>query len=296
MSCLRLPAVDGANLCYQFQGGSDGGIPSGALVFDASGALYGVTRVGGASNLGTVFKLTPSGGSWMENVIHSFTGGSDGSSPSSNLVFDAAGNLYGTAETGANTTTTICAGLGGCGTVFRMTHGTHWQFSTLYMFQGSRGGNPVGSLVFDPAGNLYGTTLMGGLCRQSSLGCGTVFKLAPPTSGGWKETVVHYFTNDYDGAKPLGLAIDAGGNLFGAASAGGPPLLLCGTVFELTPVSGIWKFAALTQFAGTHDGCFPSGGVTLDASGNLFGVTDGGGSSGNGIVYEISPAADRVEK
>jgi uncharacterized repeat protein (TIGR03803 family) len=277
------------SVLYQFQGGADGGKPLRNLVFDASGALYGVTGVGGANNLGTVFKLTPLGGSWTESVIHSFTGGRDGSNPNGKLTFDTAGNLYGTTTTGANTTTTICAGLGGCGTVFRMTHGTHWQFSTIYTFQGSRGGNPMGGLVFDPAGNLYGTTLMGGSCRQSSLGCGTVFKLTPSTSGGWKETVLHYFTNDYDGAGPIGLVLDAAGNLFGAASHGGPPTLLCGTVFELTQVSGVWKFAALTQFAGTNDGCFPSGGVTLDASGNVFGVTDLGGTSDKGVVYELSP-------
>jgi uncharacterized repeat protein (TIGR03803 family) len=271
------------------------GVGPGNLAFDGSGNLYGTTYVAGANNLGSVFKLTPSGGSWTYSTIHSFTGGSDGSNPTGDLVFDAAGNLYGTATTGANTTTTICHGLGGCGTVFRMTPGAHWQFSTLYAFQGSRGGGPRGHLVFDSAGNIYGTTLMGGSCH-SSVGCGTVFKLAPSTQG-WKETVLHLFTGYYDGNGPFsGLTLDAAGNLFGATNAGGPPLLLCGTVFELTPVSGTWDFTVLTQFAGTGNGCRPSSGVILDRSGNLYGATGLGGTNGYGIAYELSPAASRIGK
>jgi uncharacterized repeat protein (TIGR03803 family) len=283
---------------YRFQGGTDGSDPaSGSLVFDASGSLYGTTDFGGASGQGTVFKLSHSSTGWTERVIHSFTGVSDGGLPQGNLIFDAAGNLYGTASIGGTSTNTICIHLGGCGTAFRLSPGNGWHFTTIFSFEGPRGGQPIGGLVVDAAGNLFGTTYAGGSCHVSTTGCGTVFELMPTSQGPWNHAVLHYFTNFADGSRPAAsLALDAQGNLFGTTSAGGPPNLLAGTVFELSPSSSGWTFAALYQFAGTNDGYFPSGGITLDASGNLYGVNSNGGTGGNGTAYELSPPAGNKAK
>ena len=163
-------------ILYQFTGGSDGSNPGGNLTFDRAGNLYGTTPYGGAFGQGTVFKLTPSNGGWTESVLHSFTGGSDGEQPNGGVILDEAGNLYGTTWEGGGSG---CWGPG-CGTVFQLTpSGSGWKENILYSFQyGTDGGYPIGGLIFDPSGNLYGTTTSGG-----SGGGGTVFELSPPAKG-----------------------------------------------------------------------------------------------------------------
>jgi uncharacterized repeat protein (TIGR03803 family) len=146
---------------YSFTGGTDGGNPDAGLIRDSAGNLYGTTPRGGASGFGTVFKVTPLG---EETVLYSFTGGSDGSSPSySSLVRDSVGNLYGTTPTG---------GTSDFGVVFKLdTTGTE---TVLHNFSGTDGKIPYGTLAFDKSGNLYGTTYEGG-----AYGGGVIFKITP---------------------------------------------------------------------------------------------------------------------
>ncbi len=276
---------------HYFQGGTDGSEPLASLAFDSKGSLYGTTFGGGANNLGSVFRLSLTAKGWAEKVIYSFTGGSDGANPRANVTLDAAGNIYGTASIGGSKTNTICVDLGGCGTVFRLSPVNGWHLAPIYTFEGPRGAYPDAGLTFDAAGNLYGTTALGGSC-VSSTGCGTAFELVPTSQGAWKHIILHNFTGFTDGASPqAGLTPDSAGDLFGATAEGGPRNLVGGTVFELSPSSSGWTFSTLYQFGAPNDGSGPSGGIILDASGNLYGSTGGGGTSFDGTVYEISPPA-----
>jgi uncharacterized repeat protein (TIGR03803 family) len=223
------------NLLYGFDfTGSAGWYPSGTTpIFDAKGNLYATTAFGGNSGcspygngcygLGVVFELTPSeNGTWTEQVLHAFTGGKDGESPACPLVFDAAGNLYGT---------TYAGGAYGKGNIFKLTpnaDGT-WTLHVLHQFTGGKDGSmPLGNVIFDAAGNLYGTTNQGG-----ANGYGVVFKLTPILSGGWGYSVLHHF-RDLPGAYPgAGLALDTAGNLYGTTAGDGTKTF--GSVFEITP-------------------------------------------------------------
>ena len=218
--------------------GSDGSASRSGLIFDAAGNLYGTTYTGGTYNYGTVFELSPMvDGGWSETVLHNFNNnGSDGWGPLSALTFDAAGNLYGTTAQGG----TYSCGKLGCGTVFELSPmpGGGWMETVLYSFgNGTDGVYPIyGALIFDAAGNLYGTTSSGGTHNCQGIGgCGTVFKLSPTGT----ETVLYSFDH-YDGDW-AGLIFDATGNLYGTTEYGGTnqcdgPLPGCGTVFELSPV------------------------------------------------------------
>jgi uncharacterized repeat protein (TIGR03803 family) len=247
---------------------SDGWSPQAGLIFDAAGNLYGTTVVGGASSDGTVFKLAPNqDGSWTESVLHSFNG-SDGWVPYAGLIFDAAGNLYGTTVEGGDTNV---------GTVFKLAPNQDgsWTESVLHSFHGSDGAYPYAGLIFDAAGNLYGTTVEG------DTNVGTVFKLAPNQDGSWTESVLHSF-NGRNGQYPYaGLIFDAAGNLYGTTYGGGASA--DGTVFELAPnQDGSWTESMLHSFHGS-DGERPRAGLIFDAAGNLYGTTaGGGGASGYG--------------
>jgi uncharacterized repeat protein (TIGR03803 family) len=310
---------------YSFRGGTDGGMTMSRVLFGPDGILYGTEPNGGPSGGGTVFSLTPPPNvchaiscPWTKTVLYSFTGGSDGAGPQGDLLFDAAGNIYGAAAGG---------GTGDNGVIFKLTRsGSTWTESVLYSFTGgSDGCQPSGGPIFDRAGNLYGTTL-GNFCR------GTVYKLTPSESG-WTETTLYTFT-EQDLGFANGLTIDAQGNLFGLTGrAGGtgvayelrsvngnwtysrlailpqgfegpydvPTLdaqgnlygtLCCtfpdGGVFKLTPSGLGWDFANLYSFSGGSDGGLPTGGVTFDRNGNLYGTASGGGQ-GKGTVWEITP-------
>jgi uncharacterized repeat protein (TIGR03803 family) len=210
-------------------GEKKGEFPYAGLLRDAGGNLYGTTTLGGHANFGTVFKLDPAGN---ETVLYTFQKEADGKDPWSTLIRDAAGNFYGT---------TTAGGKGNCGTncgvVFKLdTSGTE---TVLYAFTGkSDGGNPSAGLVMDAAGNLYGTTFVGGnkSCGDEGLGCGVVFKLDP--SG--NETVLYTFSDGTDGGSPVaGLIMDTAGSLYGTASRGGNLSDCqgggCGVVFKITP-------------------------------------------------------------
>ncbi len=214
---------------YSFAGGADGASPRYTnLVFDAAGNLYGVTEFGGSSLAGTVFELSPqAGGGWTESVLYTFAGGtSDGANPLGGLVFDKAGNLYGSANSGGSSQ---CGS--GCGGVFELSPqaGGGWQERMLYFFQnGNDGAIPDSLLIIDPAGNLYGTTQVGG-----SGSCGTVFELLPGTGGSWSKQTLHQFAGT-DGCEPfLNMVRDGAGNLYGVAEAGG--VKGNGAIFQITP-------------------------------------------------------------
>lgn len=274
-------ALSAEKTVYAFRGGSDGSKLWAGLMAGASGNLYGTTGEGGggaceSNGCGTVFVLTPHG---VENVLYAFQGGSDGSAPQGGVVLDGAGNIYGT------------TGLGGSnndGTVFELSaNGTK---SVLYAFQGANDGNsPIGNLVMDGAGNLYGVTNLGGnspICGTD--GCGTVFKVTP--SG--EESVLHTFQAGSDGAEPLaGLVRDSNGNLYGTASDGGNAPSCenagCGVVYEIAPDG---TETILYTFQGyPTDGEAPEGTLILDSSGNIYGTTEAGGSAGYGTVFKLAP-------
>lgn len=281
---------------------SDGYDPAAGLVMDAAGNLYGTTFYGGASDAGTVFEMTPTADGWTETVIHNFSG-DDGAGPMAGLIFDASGNLYGTTASGGNLH--YCASLG-CGEVFRLSRGTTgvWQLTALYKFTAEAdGGEPLGGVIFDSAGNLYGTTAAygGTKCTVEFNGCGVAFELTPTAEGPWTETVLHAFTGGSDGENPLAsLVMDAAGNLYGTDMAGGTGECTygCGVAFELSPTStGVWHFTVLHSFEGHRDGSYPQAALVFDAMGNLYGTAVRGGASCScGTVFELSPLNDGTWK
>jgi uncharacterized repeat protein (TIGR03803 family) len=227
-------------------------------------------------------------------IIYSFAGGADGAYPESDLILDAAGNLYGTTNGGGK----------GCGMVFKLARGTDgWKHQVLYSFGNvsNDGCGPTAGLIFDSTGNLYGTTGVGGISGCDS-GCGTVFKLATNSHGGWSETVLYKFTGrNGDGAYPnTDLVFDSKGNLYGTTWGGGQGtgcyIEGCGTVFRLVPNSdGTWTESIVHTFAGAPDGSHPASGLILDA-GNFYGTTGYGGAEmcadgprGCGSLYKLTP-------
>ena len=275
------------SFCSQ-SGCSDGFEPIAGLIFDTVGALYGTTFSGGASDSGTVFKLTPPaipGGAWNESVLYSFTGGSDGMFPyTGSLIFDSSGALYGTTGAGGNLGCVAYPGAPpGCGTVFKLTPppipGGAWNESVPHTFTGKPDGAfPYAGLVFDASGALYSTTFGGN----------NVFKLSPPaTSGGaWTESVLYHFTGGSDGYAPYaGLIFDAAGTLYGTTGHGassGCEGHGCGTVFEITnsgsvivPPSEVATTAS--GLAYSHVSHTFNGTVTIT---NISGGASGGALSG----------------
>jgi hypothetical protein len=274
---------------YRFSGGSDGAFPSSNLAMDASGNLYGTASHGGNTSdctgtvpgCGVVFELTSSNGKWQENVLYAFQGGKDGIEPSGNLLFDAAGNIYGTTYGGG--TGTACTGIPGCGTVFELSPNGDgsWTERVLYSFQdGGDGALPVG-LTIDASGNLYGATITGGT------EFGTVFELSPPhqKGGKWKETTLYSFQAFEIQANP-GLVLDGKGNLYGSWYQLYSCYPGCGDVFEVTPDGKRWTETNLFAFAGGGNGGEPMAGVTLDGKGNLYGTGAEGGNNW-GIAFEL---------
>jgi uncharacterized repeat protein (TIGR03803 family) len=253
------------SLLYSFQcSGNDGAGPTAGLVRDSAGNLYGTTQVGGTSNQGTVFEVTATG---TETVLHSFGGPpKDGAYPGASLVRSPQGRLYGTTQNG---------GTYGFGTVFEL--GPGGKMTVLYSFaDGADGGYPEAGLARDTAGNLYGTTAIGG-----AYGLGVLFKV----SAVGQETVLHSFGEGSDGATPISVPLlDSAGDLFGTTYWGGAFGL--GTVFE---VDSTGTETVLYSFAGgPGDGAHPPAGLVRDAAGNLYGTTGGGGARELGTIFELS--------
>jgi len=282
---------------YNFKGGSnDGSAPVGGVVADQAGNLYGTTGTGGSytdcspfgQTCGVVFELTPSGGSWKETVLYTFTGGLDGGEPLAGLVIDSQGNLYGT---------TAIGGSFGMGTVFMMSFVSgSWTESVLYSFQGGSDGAYPQSAVTLHNGSIYGTTYAGGgnYCLGAPSGCGTIFQLQHGNNG-WTENVLYRFTNGADGAFPYAnLILDPAGNLYGATTQGGYLLnncapYGCGNVFQFKHDPSGWTLNTLYAFTYNTDGAEPIGG--LFASNNtLYGTASGGGAAYSGTVFQLAYA------
>ncbi len=263
---------------YNFTGaGGDGANPCG-VALDAQGNLYGTTNGGGASGVGTVFKVDTSGN---ETVLYSFTGEPDGANPEAGVALDPQGNLYGTTNGG---------GASGVGTVFKVD--TAGNETVLHSFAWTPdGGYPEAGVVLDAQGNLYGTTKWGGDGAKGGWGPGTVFKV--DTTG--NETVLFSFTGGWGGGNPeAGVVLDAQGNLYGTTYAGGNPACNppggCGTVFKVDTTG---QETVLHFFSGT-DGFFPSGGVVLDAQGNLYGTTWSGPYNNAGLVFKLDSSGNEA--
>lgn len=249
--------------------------PACELLMDASGAVYGTAQSGGAHNMGTVFRLTSSGGVWTSTVLYSFAGGRDGTAPHGGVTMDSAGVLYGT---------TYYGGAENQGTAFALTpSGNKWNESVLYAFgKNTDGRNPCCEPLVLYRGDLYGTTLYGGANDW-----GIVFELIP-SGAKWKEKIVHTFGSGSDGRTANGgVMMGKSGTLYGTTINGGQNS--GGTVYQLVHSGGVWTETVDTNFANFNgDGFFPQGGVTLDSrSGTLYGTTDQGGAQGWGAVYQI---------
>jgi uncharacterized repeat protein (TIGR03803 family) len=287
----------------------DGWVPLGGLIFDRAGNLYGTTVAGGPTNCvnsgcGTVFKLTPkANGSWTETVLYGFCSGTncgDGFYPAVNLIFDGAGNLYGTTLEGGVSRFSNCGGFG-CGVVFKLapTSQGGWSETVLYNFCSRANcgdGWDAANLIFDQSGNLYGSAALGGSnSGPCSKGCGVVFQLTPKLDGRWTEKVLHRFTGSWDGRGPgAGLIFDRAGNLYGTTRVGGDLRCNnsgCGVVFKLAPNSkGGWDETVLHDFF-DQPGAVPEAGLIFDSAGNLYGTTAGDFNINTsfGSVFEITP-------
>jgi uncharacterized repeat protein (TIGR03803 family) len=313
---------------YTFSG-PDGAFPLARVILGPDGSLYGTTSGGGSADQGVVFNLRPSPipckttlCPWKETVLYSFRGSTDGAEPTfGDLLFDPAGNIYGTTPHG---------GQGDNGTVYKLTRSNGgWTETVLYRFQGGAGDglSPYAGLTFDQDGNLWGATGYGGTYND-----GTIYELVP-SGNGWTENIVHVFAGGHggnDGANPYaGLILDQSGNFYGATfGVNGTPVV----VYELSPSNGAWMFTALHSFqtnqgvigklavdaAGSLYGTVysdqpevfkltpangswtltgswageaenPCGNVILDSSGNLYTTTQGGGPDQVGVVFSIAP-------
>jgi len=264
---FKIDTSGNETVLFNFKGRRDGGNPRSGLLLDSTGNLYGITASGvGVGQGGVLFKLTPSG---QEILLHSFST-ADGTGSASGLIRDSAGNFYGTTEGG---------GAHNLGVVFKLD--SHGNYSILYSFTGRNGdgSEPFAGLVRDQAGNLYGTTFGGG-----TLGLGTVFKIDALGN----ESILYSFLGGSDGSIPSStLVLDSAGNLYGTTDGGGT--YNRGTVFEIDS-SG--NESILHAFGATDDGSSPFVGLVRDQSGNLYGVTDGGGVDGHGSIFELDSSGN----
>jgi uncharacterized repeat protein (TIGR03803 family) len=267
-------------ILHTFGGRDDGADPYSILRADAKGALYGTTISGGASGFGTVYQLAPATRGYIERVIYSFRGGTDGSAPVAPVVVDANGSLYGTTTAGG----TACS----CGTIYRLKpSGSEYSETILYAFRGGDdGATPNAGLLAGDHGVLFGTTYAGG-----PVGGGTVYALEP-RSGAYSEVVLHGFGRGGDGLNPSnGVSRDASGALYGTTSSGGAQNL--GTVYQISPSGTGYAEHLIHSFLGGSDGANPGGHRLVTAQGVILGATANGGSGagcgsiGCGTIYEL---------
>jgi uncharacterized repeat protein (TIGR03803 family) len=278
---------------------NDGGFPTGHLIMDGSGNLYGTTYSGGGFGQGTVFKLSPNSAKtdWKETILHSFCAKlhcTDGQLPAGGVIKDSAGNLFGTTSAG---------GVYGGGTIFELIPAsTGWSYKILYNFCSMRGcvdGTlesflSYSGLTMDTSGNLYGTTIGGGAYSYDG---GTVFKLEPNAAKTkWSHQVLHSFCSQpacADGQNPFADVFrDAAGNLYGTTEYAGAHGR--GTVFALTPNAAKTKWAETVLYSfcsktNCADGESPWAGLIRDGAGNFYGTTfaGGGASYDKGTVFEL---------
>ena len=261
-------SAKGLKVLHSFAGPpSDGSYPYNNVTFDKSGDILGASDLGGSANSGTIFKIARDG---TETVLHSFDGGSGGSDPNGGVTIDPSGNIFGTTTFGGGQS---CRN--GCGVLYELA--ASGKFTVLQTFNpASNGESPVGTLVRNKSGDLFGVAGAGGAHNG-----GTVFEYS--AKGAFS---VLYAFGGSDGFQPVGnLLIDKQGNLYGATNSGGADQY--GTIFELTPKG---KLTTLYSFTGSSDGGYPAGGLARDKSGNLYGATNlaGNGSTPFGTVFELN--------
>jgi len=262
---FRVESSGKETVLYSFAGGNDGASPTAGVVRDSAGNLYGATPSGGSANAGTVFKLDASG---KETVLHSFGGGPGGSIPERGVIRDSAGNLYGATEFGGDH---ACGNGSGCGIVFKLN--SQGKQTVLHTFSSTdAAADPVSTLVRDSSGNLFGTTLYGGV------GEGTIFQLDSKNN----ETVLYIFSGGTDGGSPLDGLVADGSEFAGLTSSGGTKQL--GVAFK---VDRSGNLTVLHDFTGGSDGSTPSGVLFRDSTGNLYGTTLYGGTFNKGTVFKI---------
>lgn len=288
---LALPAqAQSFQMLYQFPLRKTGNTPSGLL--GVNGNFYGTTALGGMSNEGTVFELTSQG---KLISLYSFSHNTtDGRNPTIGpLIRDKAGNLYGTTQNGGDLHCVAFINTPGCGTVFKLSAGG--KETIVHSFSGGPdGAYPLAGLVADSAGNLYGTTYVGGIGCNGQ-GCGTVYKITPSST----ETVLYSFTGGADGSGPfyVDLVIDTAGNLYGTTVGGGDLTCGghgsgCGVVFKVDPTG---KETVLHAFTGGTDGGGPLSGLVRDSQGNLYGTaTFGGNCRSCGLVFKLDPTGNET--
>lgn len=292
------PAAGGGwqtlKILYSFQGNADGYFPQGTLVFDKAGNIYGATLDGGTGNGGTVFELSPTlTGPWNKTTLYNFNGTTEGNGPSGGVVFDAAGNIYGTNISGGNQSGN-CAPFG-CGTAYQLSPdgSGNWTETTLWSFDASDGENPVGNFAIDAAGNLYGATVYGGPSTNAcGNGCGVIYEMGKNAAGEWEEEILRYLPGSVGGfySSPT---LDGSGNLYATLLTAGEGY---GAVFELTKSSKTpWPETLLYTFPGGENGGSPDM-APIFFNGSLIGTTGSGGINFNcgqpyvegcGVVYEI---------
>jgi len=260
LAASAVQAAGDYRVLYRFQGDADGGEPGGSLIRDAAGNLYGVAIAGGEGRAGIVFKLSPQG---VKTTLHAF-GRHDGVSPVTPLLLDEQGALFGLTETGGSYCNDI-----GCGIAYEIA--PDGSARTLHAFKPAQGSFPVGGLVANASGNLFGTLYQDGPTRT-----GTLFRLSP--QGSFK--LLHAFDGDTEGSRPHGLIAGRKGNLYGVTSQGGPAN--SGTAFRYAPDGTV------TVLHGFLSGESPAGQLARDGSGNLYGVLALSGPGRNGSIYRLA--------
>lgn len=274
---------------YDFRGGTDGGEPYKGVALDAQGNLYGTAVVGGKyvgpcidNGCGVVYKLTNSGGTWSQSVIHYFTGvDGDGYGPGSGVTLDRYGNVYGTTPTG---------GADGLGIVYQLKPAANgnWTETIIHTFTGGLDGatGSAGRLVVTWAGQVIGVCTVGG-----ANGAGTVYELTPAQAGEWGENTLYSFKGEPDSGFPYGgVVADRAGNLYGTTYYAGANDL--GTVYELSRRNGVWVETDLYSFRGGTDGSGPISTLVFAADGNLYGTTsEGGAACSCGTIFKLALGA-----
>lgn len=273
-------------IIYSFTGGGDTS-PESGVVFDSAGNLYGITDGYYEQNIpARVFKLTPNDkGKWTETVLYIFSVGAYG--PQDDLVVDSHGDLFGTLTAGGGSGCEF-----GCGIVFELipTKVLPWREITLHSFTGAPDGAiPASGVVLDSSGNVYGTTVSGGLgkCTMGEMpGCGVIYELTSGSPGGWAETILYNFIRGrgLSVSPSRSLILEKPGLFLGTASFGGDGR---GTVFEISQSQTGWDQEVLYRFYGAPDGDTPVGRLAVDTAGRLFGATYRGGRKGGGTVFQL---------